>query len=630
MTLSNPSASGEKTLPPCLRGGPGRGYQIAVTRPLAWRIELSTHLEPILPHIHLYRDAVNVYVLQWENGETALFDLGSGGVLAAVDQAGMPPPSVVLHTDYRRDRTFGHYDHPGLRVALGSKDVPYMATALDRWKKLKVDHGYAGYAQFWMPRESIAVDQAVSEGELVVWNKPYVYAQAIGAHTPGGMGYLIVDRDQRYLISGDLLQADGTLHSIFELQRTYNFMEGLHAVRRAVGWLASGDIHAVLPSHGDPIIGRDRVVRAARMLLARIADFWERWRLVWPDQPPGRVCDFKPITPHLRGATNLIQYAVVDDEGNAVFFDTGTGYPDGYEKVLAEQGIRNVEIAFITHHHDDHVMGMEWLRRQYGTQLAAHECMVDVLEHPNAYALNCLHDKPLKVDIVLWEGAYYDWRGYRIHAHRFPSQTEYHAVYFCEVDDQMVLFSGDALYWEPGMKHIRPTDPDWRNRFDVDGGYLVGAPLLKQYQPRVLAAAHVYPWPITEEACTRFEENANAFHASLRSLVGRKHPTMGMDPFFISIYPYRAQIRANIPFEVRIDNPLGTTAHVVLEPRFPSGIIVHPKKLEADLAPKAHVRLPLTLHRSPAVQMTTRAIWTLRVIFDGEDLGEFCEGMLEP
>lgn len=588
-------------------------------------------LTPVTPSIRLFRDAVNVYVLRWEDGSVGLFDLGSGAVLDVLQAEGYAEPELVIQTDFRRDRTSGHSDHPGLPVAIGAEDVPHMSLASRVWSSLAVEHGYAEYESFLAPRQSIKVSHSLRDGELVNWQKPYVYAQHIGAHTPGGMGYLVIEDGKRYLISGDILQADGTLHSVYELQRNYNFMEGLQAARRAVGWLASGDIDGVLPSHGEPILGVENVVAAATTLLARIDEFWERWRLIWPDQPPGHVSNFDPITPHLRGATNLIQYALVDDDGNAALFDTGSGYSEGFHKTLAKKGIRNVDIAFITHPHDDHVMGFEWLKKRYGTRLAAHECMVDVLKNPRAYALNCLHDRPLEVDVVLRDGEPYLWRNqYRIYPHFFPSQTQYHAVYFCEVDGQMVLLSGDALYWEPGAERLRPTNPDWRNRFDVDRGYLVGAGLLPRYQPRLLAAAHVHPWPISEEACNEFPAHAQAFHDSLRALVGRQHPTLGIDPMFVSIYPYHRVFADRMPVEVRIDNPLNAAARFEITPCLPAGVGASLASLEVEMGPKEHARVPLTLTAGSGLNRWQQTVWALRVVVNGEDLGEFCEGLLVP
>jgi len=44
-----------------------------------------------------------------------------------------------------------------------------------------------------------------------------------------------VGRGHRGLsFAGFRLQADGTLHSIFELQRSYNFMEGLHRAKARI------------------------------------------------------------------------------------------------------------------------------------------------------------------------------------------------------------------------------------------------------------------------------------------------------------------------------------------------------------------------------------------------------------
>lgn len=615
---------------------------------------MSQKLEFLLPRVWRYRDSVNVYVLQWEDGSVGLFDLGSGEVLAAMEAAGLPQPELVMHTDYRRDRTFGHYDHPGLKVALGAPDVPYMANATERWRQVQVLKAFGNYEDFWMPRESIPVAMPLHDGQLVVWRKPYVYAQHLGAHTPGAMGYLILHGDRKLLVGGDILQEGGTVASVFELQRNYNFMEGLHALRRAAGWLASGDVDGVLPSHGEPILGTEAVATAAQRLLSRLPDFWQRWRLMWPDQPQQQDYLFDPVPygpqgdgrhppspdeagrwaesnggrllPHLRYNARNIQYAIVADDGHALLFDTGVSWSEDSAKVLAEKGIRHVDAVIITHHHYDHVMAYDWLKRQYNTRLMAHEAMVDILEHPTAYALNCLWDRPLKVDTVLREGEAYEWREYRIIPHHFPSQDAYHAVYFCEVDGVQVLFSGDALYWEPGLQRLRPTNPDWRNRFDVDTGYLKGAPLLSKYQPRLLAAAHVFPTAIRPEACEAFADNARAFHDSLRALVGRNHPTLGIDPFFLSIYPYQLPAKETMHAEVRACNPLDRPTHVSLTPRLPAGVRARPEVLEVTLGPKEEARVPVTL-RAETVP-SERVVWTLRVVFDGEDLGEFCEGMM--
>jgi len=588
-------------------------------------------LMPLIPGLWLYPDAANVYVLQYEDGSTVLFDLGSGDVLAAMEAERLPAPSMVFHTDYRRDRTFGHYAHPDLPVAVGEIDKDCFARAEDLWREVSVYHAYGGYDRFLMPRRDIPVAMALHDGQLPIWKRPYVYTEHTPAFTPGEMSYTILYDDKRYLVCGDLLQADGRLHSIYELQRNYNFMEGLNGVRRAAAWMASGEFDGVLPSHGEPILGRERVREAAERLIERIDGFHERWRLIWPDQPPGGINDFDAVTPHLRAATNRISYALTDDDGNAILFDTGVGYADGFEQTLAEKGIRNIEYVLITHHHDDHLMGWDWLKQHYSPKLGTHECMVDILRNPRAYALNCLYDAPLPVDLVLKEGEVFEWRGYRIECYHFPSQTEYHCIYFVVVDGRRVLISGDALYWERGDKDIRPTDPDWRNRFDVDCGYLVCAPIVERLRPDLLAAAHVYPWDIEPGAIQRFTENAKEFHESLRDLVGRKHPTLGIDPFWISVYPYRATARAGerVRIEVRVDNPLDREATIAVTPEVPAGVRVDPVGVSETLPPKAHVRVPFDLFIDSLDGIQGRAVYTLDIDFDDEPLGEVAEAMLE-
>jgi hypothetical protein len=112
----------------------------------------------------------------------------------------------------------------------------------------------------------------------------------------------------------------------------------------------------------------------------------------------------------------------------------------------------------------------------------------------------------------------------------------------------------------------------------------------------------------------------------LRALVGRNHPTLGIDPFFISIYPYQLPAKETMHAEVRVCNPLHRPTHVSLTPRLPEGMRAQPQVLEVTLGPKEEARVPVTLKaQTPPEQ---RVVWTLRVVFDGEDLGEFCEGMI--
>lgn len=588
-------------------------------------------LEAVMPALWKYADSVNVYVLQFESKRSVLFDLGSGAVLAAMEREGLGSPAMVFHTDYRRDRTYGHHIHPGLPVAAGAGDLPFFERAEDLWRDVNVYHGYGGYERFWMPRRSIPVSQPLLDGALPIWDKPYVYAQHTPGHTQGALSYMIIHEGKRYVVCGDALQWDGTLHSIYELQRTYNFMEGLHGVRRSAAWLAAGGFDGVFPAHGPPVLGQDRVRHAAETLIRRIDAFWERWRLIWPDQPSPGIDDFAPVTKHLLACTNHVTFALTDDDGHAVLFDTGIGFADGLEDLLASRGIRSVEYVLITHHHDDHVAEWDRLTSLYRPKLVTHRCMEDILRNPSAYALNCLHHEPLPVDVVLSDGDVFEWRGYRIECYHFPSQTEYHCVYLVEVDGRRVLFSGDALYWQPDRRSIRPTNPDWRNRFDVDRGYLVCAPLLRKLRPDLLAAAHVRPQGIAPEALERFGQDAQELHDALRALVGRKHPTLGIDPFWVSVYPYRTVLTKGsvTSAKVRIDNPLDREAEIVIEPRVPEGIEVTPDRGSYLLPPKAHVRLPFALRAHDVSHIDRRALWTLDVTYDGEPLGEAFEAMLE-
>src|SRR5437879_3065051 len=63
-------------------------------------------LERILPHLHVYAEACNVYVVH--HGDRALLiDCGSGVVTDALSSIGIKSVDWVLFTHHHRDQCFG-------------------------------------------------------------------------------------------------------------------------------------------------------------------------------------------------------------------------------------------------------------------------------------------------------------------------------------------------------------------------------------------------------------------------------------------------------------------------------------------------------------------------------------------
>jgi len=68
-------------------------------------------------------------------------------------------------------------------------------------------------------------------------------------------------------------------------------------------------------------------------------------------------------------------YLVYDETGDCVFVDPGFYYDEEFAEIkefIASNNLKPVGIVN-THCHFDHIMGVEWLRKEYGIPFSAHE-----------------------------------------------------------------------------------------------------------------------------------------------------------------------------------------------------------------------------------------------------------------
>lgn len=127
---------------------------------------------------------------------------------------------------------------------------------------------------------------------------------------------------------------------------------------------------------------------------------------------------------------NYIWCLTNDDRKTALIVDPGQASP--VEAFLDERGLVPTAIL-VTHHHPDHVGGVQQLADRYG---------IDTIQGPAGSPFKGIRQS---VD----EGEQVTWETLSFRVLRVPGHTLDHIAFFCEdaaVDDSPILFCGDTLF----------------------------------------------------------------------------------------------------------------------------------------------------------------------------------------
>lgn len=139
---------------------------------------------------------------------------------------------------------------------------------------------------------------------------------------------------------------------------------------------------------------------------------------------------WKQVLPHLCRAkySGAETHFVVADSGKVLCIDFG--YPTGESVAPGKRhpsnrrpllhsmaglykhtGADRIDTVFVSHFHDDHVNGINLLRRLYGTQVWAADLFADLLEQPMKYDWPCLWHETIPVACRLPLHESFKWEG---------------------------------------------------------------------------------------------------------------------------------------------------------------------------------------------------------------------------
>lgn len=608
----------------------------------------APEIEDITPSVRVFRDAVNVGVIQ-RNGKLLLIGSGDAGIIEWAREHKLGSIEWVLYTDHHRDQAAGaaRLRRAGAKIAVPAREAQFFAKATEFWldSDRRIDHRYNFRPDHFVLRESVPVDRILTPGESFHWEGLEIQVLPTPGPTDGSVSYMVDVDDRRVVFSGDLIHGPGQLWEFYSLQKRFpgmpldywGFGGGVSDVLESLDRLISLAPQVLIPSHGVVMSEPAAAVQLLReRLQAAMTNYLSLagWRFLAKREKvqlgvEAPMLDPMPpaaLPPWLHRVGDTSWY-IQSSDGSIFLFDAGPQKPvEELGRLFNEKKISALDAIWISHYHDDHVESVNWFRHMNRARVYAQAEIADILRHPQAYTMPALSGQPVQIDHVLAEGETIAWKEYKLTGYYFPGQTLYHAALLIERDGVRVLHVGDSFNNWGISDHTSHN----RNFLRKGQGYLRCLNLLLQLNPDVLLGSHTGALPVSRqyvaETITRLEERGRLFAA----IFPWDDPNFGLDPYWIRAYPYRqsALPGSTITIEARVYNHSPHTRRVSVELRIPSGWTLQNASGAADIAGHSEgvVRLMAT---TPAQPLQRREVVGLAVRFDGRNLGEFAEAIVD-
>jgi len=445
---------------------------------------MNDELAPKVPGvaIHTLTDEQSSHLIV-ADGRSVLIDCHSPRVKDWIRRQQLPMPELILHTHVQPEHCRETATFPKARILvhkelreLAADQIGYEDATKTTWKNPqnwpvtlgREKYGIGGAVTVLPPEEPLKVADTFTVGDRITWQSHEFEVIDLPGHSRHHVGFVLHQPagDPLCVFTGDLFCDGALVVNVYDLESAYSatLLPELPNVLRN---LASRPAQLYLPATG-PVMhdGPDQ----ARRLADKI-DVYEE-ALTWtsgtyePAPKPegdsiGRYCRrAEGVCQLANGGGNCIMF--IDDQGRGLMVDPG---PCDFGSKTTEQdfiadlerfendcGLRNVEVALLTHFHGDHFDMMPLLRERYPTcRVAAWDLVARVVQAPHEYPYACrmpwydVGFDAIKVDHILTEKTPYYWNDIEISSCHLPGHCYAHAAYFLTFGGQRIALTGDTI-----------------------------------------------------------------------------------------------------------------------------------------------------------------------------------------
>ncbi|MBK3660994.1 MBL fold metallo-hydrolase [Bradyrhizobium diazoefficiens] len=607
-----------------------------------------------------FRDTCNVYILK-SGAECLLIDTGSGAVMQHLPGIGIERVAWVLHTHHHRDQCWGTsvVQKAGAKIAVPEYERHLFDNVEAYWQAKRIYGNYNDTNTFFSLGTNVPVDAILEDYATFVWKEYEFRVLPAKGHTYG-MVSLIAEVDGRKVaFTGDLMTSGGKLYQLHAMEYSYGSLVGVEFTMQSILALKRENVATAYPSHGTPIREVAGDIRKLESRLEALADlgrlstsgfssiFFKDWQTI-------RESKLQPITQHLLWAgpyTCSNFYVVLSGSGHAMLIDYGltslahlhiSNDHGSYqalrfvqhhlEQLRDDYGVREIELVIPTHIHDDHVCGIPFLQRHFGTQCWALDCVAEVITAPDAWASTpCCFHRPIQVQRTLRDGEEFHWRGFDFEIHHAPGQTEYHAMILGEIDGKRIVFGGDNLFlFNPQAgeidRDIAIQSTVMRNSFQLDM-HRRCANVMRVMKPDLLCPGHGELIPMTQSRVAEYTDYIDRKETAFREVVNEPANHF-IDLFWARMLPYLLEARPNseVAYAVKIRNNLERSAvfSARLLPAF--GWTSHGGLESIPLEPGERGEI-LFSAIAPSRADPRRRLMTAEILIDGVSQGPICEAL---
>jgi len=615
--------------------------------------------EKIDEDLWAFSDSCIVYALKTPQG-VLLFNAGTGAAADALVELAGDLPVHVLLTHYFRDHSAGadRFKAGGARIYAPYWEHAYYEDPEQHFRERQVWNSYDNRWDRFSPLTPIEVDEWMMDYATREIAGVNVYIEPSPGVSSGGVSYIVEHGGRRLAFVGELIQAPGKIARLAPLQYNYNDCPGACAVYYSCAAMLRQDVDMLLPSLGKPIDTPRPALESLRQNLLTV----DGVKPGIADQMAYLDCD-DDLIEFIPGRLYKSKYSVcatnflISKSGKAMCLDYGYGQIDifpekyhfanrrallhGVRGLKSRFGIDRIDTCLVSHFHDDHVNGINLIRRLYGTKVLACENFADILENPMAYDRPCLWEEPIPVDQRLPAAEPVQWEEFTITCYPMSGHTRFAAILCIEFDDERLCHTGDQVFFYSSKAGLVFVDDGssrefvnqvYKNGLDM-GCYKASLDVIKNFDPTWLATGHTDPYPvapIAERFYKVLEAGAAAFddvHATLMPLAD-DDVHFGAESQPAKLCPYHchhAEAGGQVELWGWVLNPFNKTATAEVNLALPDGWTAAPVTL--DLGPREQARFTTDMTVS-AGTVCRRLPIGLELTVDNKNFGQVSEALV--
>lgn len=603
----------------------------------------------VLPGVYLFPDSCNVYAVAGPEG-MLIVNAGTGAWLEHLDE--LPDrPAALACTHYFRDHSAGaaRAAERGIPVFVPEGDEALFADPGQHFRERQTYIIYDNLWNLFAPIEAVPVAGVLRDYE----RRSLAGLEVDVVPLPGvtlmqsGLELRLPGDGRKVVFCGEAIHSPGRLARVAPLQYQYNDLSGAVNCHLSAQTLRDRQPDALLPSLGSPILedpdGALALLQESLEALCAGRPAESAAIASLAEAPLERVTDHVWMAPQ----SEALSWFVISESGKALVLDYGyskrgtllQGYPTPQRRrallhsltALRRQfGIDRIDVALLSHFHDDHVCGVPVLQRLFGTECWASEAFADLLENPEAHCFPCDWPTPCRVDRRIPVDGSVRWEEFTFHFAPMNGHTRFAALIGFEADGRRFAHTGDQYFFQKGVGDWE-HNPIAQNHVYRNGalldGYRQSGEWMCRWQPEIVLSGH-RPAMFTDAAFFRRITDWSEEYAALHQramVLGDDEAHFDLDSWGGWIWPYRTHLREPGPARLRVTvrNPLPHPATLEVRLAVPRGW----EGTGATLPAEARAEVSCELSFTPG-GMCRRQPIAVELWADGRPFGQVAEAQV--